>query len=64
VHAAGATQWSAYLPEGDTWTHLWSGVDYDGGQRVTVAAPLGEPPVFVRRGAANAAQWLELAKGL
>ncbi|OLL32716.1 alpha-glucosidase [Burkholderia sp. SRS-W-2-2016] len=64
VHAADASEWSAYLPAGDQWTHLWSGVDYDGGQRVTVAAPLGEPPVFVRRGAARAAQWLALAKDL
>ncbi|WP_216350612.1 alpha-glucosidase [Paraburkholderia fungorum] len=64
VHAAGATQWSAYLPSGDAWTHLWSGVEYEGGQRVTVDAPLGEPPVFVRRGATNTAHWLDLVKAL
>ncbi|KAB8039263.1 alpha-glucosidase [Janthinobacterium aquaticum] len=53
VHAAGATDWSAYLPAGDAWLHLWSGVRHEGGQRVTVAAPLGQPPVFVRAGCAQ-----------
>lgn len=37
-----------YLPK-DEWVHLWSGKEYSGG-RVTVPAPLGEPPVFVRKG--------------
>ncbi|WP_279614490.1 alpha-glucosidase [Vreelandella zhanjiangensis] len=48
VHEAGRSDWSAYLPEGVEWVHLWSGERYAGGQRVTVAAPFGKPPVFYR----------------
>lgn len=62
VHAADVTQWRVYLPQGDAWTHLWSGTCYEGGQHVEVAAPLGEPPVFVRHGAAREAQLLALGK--
>jgi len=39
-----------YLPEG-LWAHLWSGAEYDCdslGMKVSVQAPLGQPPVFVR----------------
>jgi alpha-glucosidase len=36
------------LPAGD-WVHLWSGTAYAGGETYTVAAPLGQPPVFYRR---------------
>ena len=52
VHAAGATHWPVYLPAGADWVHLWSGIAYAGGQEVSVAAPIGEPPVFHRQGAA------------
>jgi alpha-glucosidase len=62
VHAADARQWRVYLPQGDAWTHLWSGVRYEGGRHVDVPAPLGEPPVFVRHGAAREALLLSLAK--
>jgi len=50
VHTAGAQEWSAYLPQGEEWEHLWSGRRWEGGRRVSVPAPLGEPPVFVRIG--------------
>ena len=43
----GATSRSVYLPVG-TWYHLWSGEPYQGGQRITVDAPIGSPPVFAR----------------
>lgn len=45
----GAVSREVYLPS-DEWVHIWSGKEYKGG-KVTVAAPLGEPPVFVRKGA-------------
>ncbi|HEY0420769.1 MAG TPA: TIM-barrel domain-containing protein, partial [Acetobacteraceae bacterium] len=48
VHAAGAAEWSAYLPAGSRWRHVWSGRIFEGGQRATVPAPLGQPPVFFR----------------
>lgn len=61
VHEAGRDTWEPYLPAGARWIHLWSRQEFDGGARVTVAAPLGEPPVFVRQGAAAEAQLLALA---
>jgi alpha-glucosidase len=48
VHRAGAETWSAYLPEGAGWRHVWSGQSFAGGQSVTVEAALGSPPVFAR----------------
>ena len=47
VVEAGAISRSVYLPAG-IWYHLWSGVPYQGGQRITVDAPIGSPPVFAR----------------
>lgn len=47
-----------YLPAGD-WVHLWSGETYNGGQSVTVPAPMGEPGVFYVAGSPIAAQFLE-----
>jgi alpha-glucosidase len=32
--------------------HLWSGKEYGGG-KATVAAPIGEIPVFIRKSAQN-----------
>lgn len=43
-----------YLPKGTGWVHLWSGQPYQGGQKVRVQAPYGQPPVFYRAGAAYA----------
>jgi alpha-glucosidase len=62
VHAAGRTDWQPYLPAGARWRHLWSGHEFAGGTRVTVAAPLGEPPVFVRVGASSEAELLAVAR--
>ncbi len=52
VHQAGVASWTTYLPGGAEWVHLWSAVRYAGGGGVTVAAPLGQPPVFWRSGSA------------
>ncbi|HUW17983.1 MAG TPA: TIM-barrel domain-containing protein [Sedimentisphaerales bacterium] len=46
-------KWNAYLPTG-RWIHYWTGKQYDGGQTVTVDAPLyGRDglPMFVKAGA-------------
>ena len=51
----GATTWPVYLPRGIDWVHLWSGTRFTGGQVVTVAAPIGQPPVFRRGDSAFAA---------
>jgi alpha-glucosidase len=50
---AGVQRWRTYLPAGATWIHIWSGAEYAGGAEVEVAAPLGEPPVFYRKGSAH-----------
>ena len=48
VIEAARTNWSTYLPAGSNWVHVWSGECHAGGQTVSVAAPLGQPPVFYR----------------
>jgi alpha-glucosidase len=50
VHKAGVTQWNLHLPAGADWVHLWNGTTHRGGQRLTVDAPPGKPPVFYRAG--------------
>lgn len=61
VHAAGHTTWEPYLPAGAEWIHLWSGHRWPGGQRVKVAAPIGQPPVFVRAHTPDEAALLALS---
>jgi alpha-glucosidase len=46
VHEEGRSDWSLYLPQ-DTWINAWTGETHHGGD-ITVAAPLGQPPVFYR----------------
>jgi len=62
VHRAGQTEWEPYLPAGAEWIHLWSGERFGGGARVKVAAPVGEPPVFVRRGSPFETELLEAVR--
>jgi alpha-glucosidase (family GH31 glycosyl hydrolase) len=40
-------QQAVYLPV-DTWVHLWTGEQFEGGQTVSVDAPIGYPAVFYR----------------
>ncbi|GGK18376.1 alpha-glucosidase [Salinarimonas ramus] len=54
VWRAGERSWTAYLPAGERWVHLWSGETHEGGRDVEVSAPFGEPPVFWREGSAHA----------
>jgi alpha-D-xyloside xylohydrolase len=51
VLEAGAREWTVYLPAGASWRDAWTGQDYDGGQSVTVDAPLERIPLFLRDGA-------------
>lgn len=62
VIEAGAQRWSAYLPVGAEWRHLWSGATFAGGETVEVAAPLGQPPVFWRTDSAHAALFASLSE--
>ena len=41
------TKRSVYLPE-DTWIHVWTQKEYHGGT-YEIEAPIGKPPVFIRR---------------
>ena len=52
IFEAGATERKVYLPAGTAWIDAESGECYDGGQSVTVPAPIDVIPVFVRKGAA------------
>lgn len=58
VWQSNQTQWEAYLP-GDGWVHLWTGAEYGHGKH-TVPAPLGDIPVFYRKGSA----WSELFEAI
>lgn len=62
VHKSAVTRWRAYLPAGETWTHLWSGKSHLGGQTVEVDAPIGEIPVFYRSGTPWEAVFLAAAR--
>jgi len=40
-----------YLPKGN-WIHIWSGVEFNlakGGSYVFVEAPIGQPPVYIKK---------------
>lgn len=56
----GATRRECFLPK-DSWIHLFSGDVYEGGT-VTVEAPIGKPPVFVRAVAEQKTELLALAQ--
>lgn len=60
VHKSSVRQWRAYLPEGETWVHLWSGKMYKGGQTVQVDAPFEQIPAFYRK----ATEWASLFQKL
>lgn len=49
VTAKGADRWEVYLPAG-LWYDYWTGARLDGGKTVTVDAPLGTIPLFVKAG--------------
>ena len=49
VMDAGVSSRELWLPPSEQpWMHLWSRQTFSGGQRVTVEAPIGEPPVFIQ----------------
>lgn len=49
VHQQGVSEWKVYLPAGETWVSVWSQQEIQGGQFITVPAPIGQPPVFYRK---------------
>lgn len=47
VVTGGVSERQVYLPNG-SWFDVWTGVEYQGGRSLMVAAPIGSPPVFSR----------------
>lgn len=39
-----------YLPLGSSWKHYWSSKIYEGGQTISIMAPLEEIPLFIKKG--------------
>jgi alpha-D-xyloside xylohydrolase len=50
VTTAGATTRSVYLPKGTNWIDFWTGVNFNGGQIITSAAPIDHLPLYIRAG--------------
>jgi len=50
VLSDGLRKREAYLPAGCDWTEAATGIEFGGGRRVEVAAPLDSIPLFLRRG--------------
>ena len=50
VMEAGAAERRIYLPAGCTWKDAYTGKLYEGGQMVTVPAPIDVIPVMIRDG--------------
>jgi alpha-glucosidase len=48
VWQASQTKRTLYLPQGTSWVHVWTGETFAGGSEITIAAPLGQPPVFYK----------------
>ena len=57
VITEGAVTREVYLPE-DAWIHIWSGQEFMGG-RAVVDAPIGQPPVFIRKAAVGSNKALQ-----
>ena len=51
IFEAGARERTVYLPAGCAWIEANTGIRYEGGQYVTVPAPIDVIPVFAREGA-------------
>ena len=51
VIEANQTQRAVYLPEGASWKNAWTSEKYDGGQTITVDAPIDQIPLFLKNDA-------------
>ncbi|MDR2303935.1 MAG: family 31 glucosidase [Treponema sp.] len=47
----GALKRNVYLPSGAKWTNAWTGEEHQGGQAITVDAPIDIIPLFLKNGA-------------
>ena len=60
VYKEGALSRKVYLP-GDSWVNIFSGKEYNGGT-FEVDAPIGQPPVFVRKNSTRYQEIMSLAE--
>lgn len=51
VYEQGKRERNLFLPEGSKWTNYWTGITLEGGQPVSVEAPLDRIPIFIKEGA-------------
>ena len=58
VLTQGASGRKVYLPD-DRWVHLFTGKEYGGGE-FEIDAPIGKPPVFIRKESPDFADLIEL----
>lgn len=58
VYEESVSNWRVYLPD-EAWIHLWTGEEFTGGN-IEVEAPLGQPPVFYRKGSEYADLYEEI----
>jgi len=49
VLEAGAREREVYLPKGEVWIDVWTGEERNGGETITVSAPLEKIPVFAKK---------------
>ena len=50
VTAPDLTNWEVYLPKQNAWFDFWTGKRFEGGQTISIPAPLDKIPVFVKEG--------------
>ncbi len=46
----GVDSRAVYLPAGADWYDFWTGMKYDGGEKISASAPLNRLPLFVKEG--------------
>jgi len=51
VYEQGKRERELFLPVHSKWIEYWTGKTYEGGQTISVQAPLGQIPLFVKQGA-------------
>ena len=51
VYEQGKRERDLFLPAGSKWIDYWTGKTFEGGQPVSVEAPLGRIPLFIKQGA-------------
>lgn len=59
VCEADVREREVYLPKGNRWREMESGMVYEGGQKIRIPAPLASIPVFIREEAEEVLEIME-----